>query len=239
MKTNNTELSIYILNTCLLFSASIPVSSSIINELEPNNPTPSFVTSAYNIDSYFSSEFNADIGDIEGINISQNSSHVSIKGTGDGTFDYYSFTVSEPGLTGVFDIDYGVLIEQYGDNYGYTLGLWNDKGFTLAANRFSDITMGAGGSNTINDPFIQYDFVDTGTYIIGLAAGLSSTNNLLGFTRLPVKESDTYTLQIALGTGFSPTPPLNPVPIPASIYLFITGILSLSILKRLPKHIDS
>ncbi len=59
--------------------------------------------------------------------------HVSVLGSGDGTFDYYSFTVSTPGAVGIFDIDFA--------NFDSQLFLYDSGGTLLASN---DDTVPAG-----------------------------------------------------------------------------------------------
>ena len=224
------------LTACFLLSLSSPAVSSIINEVEPNNPiTPSFIETAYNIDPYFSSEFNADIGDISGNNISDNSSHVSINGTGDGSFDYYSFTITSAGLTGIFDIDYG---SGSGGSVDTEISLWNDKGTVLRINDDYSSTAGAGGSTSSLDSFMQYDFLEAGIYIIGVAE-YNSNAGTTGWTGNVLDQLDTYTLHVALGTGFSTTPstPIPNVPVPPALYLFLSGILSIVGFGKYQKNI--
>jgi len=70
--------------------------------------------------------------------------HVSIQGTGDGTFDYYSFTVSNAGDIGIFDIDYG-WTDGAGSMDSYIL-LYDSSGNLLATSDDSATSDGAGGS---------------------------------------------------------------------------------------------
>lgn len=82
-----------------LFYISI-ASASIVLEVESNDT----LATAQNIDSFFSLGSDPDIED------STTVPWVSITGTGNGTRDYYFFTVPDPGMgffiTGVFDVDY-------------------------------------------------------------------------------------------------------------------------------------
>ncbi|PLS83795.1 MAG: hypothetical protein CYG60_21315, partial [Actinobacteria bacterium] len=72
--------------------------SAPVNEVEPNDST----AQAQNIDRYFSLDNNPEISN------STTVPHATVNGTGNDTFDYYSFTVPEAGVTtslGVLDID--------------------------------------------------------------------------------------------------------------------------------------
>jgi len=200
-----------------------PALSAVINEVEPNNPIiPFFIESAFSVDPYFSSEYDADIGDVSGNNVSESSIHVSILGTGDGSFDYYSFTVISGGITGIFDIDYG---SGSGGSVDTMIALWNDKGTVLIVNDDYSVSAGAGGSMSGLDSFMQYYFSDPGTYVIGVAE-YSSSAGTNGWSGNVLDQLDTYTLNVALGTGFS-TPPPSTVPVPPALYLFLSGILSI------------
>ena len=71
--------------------------------------------------------------------------HITIRGTGDGSFDYYSFTVANAGDVGIFDID--VSFPNTGPvppgSLNTELFLYDDRGNLLAEN---DDRVGAGGS---------------------------------------------------------------------------------------------
>lgn len=69
-------------------------SGGSLNEVEPNNS----IDTAQNLDSSFVLQVNPNVESSDTI------PHVSIAGTGNGTFDYYSFTATA-GSTGIFDID--------------------------------------------------------------------------------------------------------------------------------------
>ena len=76
-----------------------------VAEVEPNDS----LASAQNIDAAFTLDFNPIIQDGMGTNTSTLIPHASIIGGGDPalTPDYFSFTVNDAGLSGVFDVDSG------------------------------------------------------------------------------------------------------------------------------------
>ncbi len=93
--------------------------------------------------------------------------HVSIEGTGDGTFDYYSFT-STAGSKGLFDIDYN--FDASGNAFDTQLFLFDSAGNVLAS---SDDDRGPGDAATNLASYIDFTFATTGTYTIGVAKYLS------------------------------------------------------------------
>ncbi|MDQ3330741.1 MAG: hypothetical protein M3552_08810 [Planctomycetota bacterium] len=78
-------------------------SAGFVLESEPNNT----LATAQNINGNFTLDFSSNIGDVAGNNTSTTIPHVTISGTGDGTYDYYSFFVAVAGSIGIFDIDFG------------------------------------------------------------------------------------------------------------------------------------
>lgn len=105
-----------------------------ISEFEPNNS----LASAQNIDSFFS------LANDLPISSSTTIPHVSIYGTGNGTFDYYSFTVSTPGSRGIFDIDFGIKGTGFFSRRGINteLFLFDNAGNFLVGNDDADISNG-------------------------------------------------------------------------------------------------
>ena len=111
--------------------------------------------------------------------------HVTIEGTGDGSADYYAFTVTVAGSTATFDIDGGY------PSFDAWLYLFAASGETLA---FNDDAVTDPGSveyfpNFTLDSFITYTFAATGTYFIAVGA----------YPELdPVPAGATYSLHISL-----------------------------------------
>lgn len=118
--------------------------------------------------------------------------HISIEGTGDGTFDYYSFTVSEAGSKGVFDVDHEGFLDS-------ALFLFDEAGNQIAYN--DDF----GGFSFIADPgsdnsfsaLLQYYFPVEGVYTIGVGKWYSFSDGG-ELTGTPLDEGDEYTLHISL-----------------------------------------
>lgn len=69
--------------------------------------------------------------------------HLTVTGTGNGTFDYFSFAVPTNGSRGIFDID------NDGSTVDTALFLYDASGNLLASNDNASNTLGAGGSRTI------------------------------------------------------------------------------------------
>ena len=127
--------------------------------------------------------------------------HATIEATGDGSFDYYVFEVTSPGVA-YFDIDFGVTDGGVSD-VDTELFLFNSAGTLLAENDDSLITNGAGGSTKSDDAFIEYSFSEAGTYVIGVGAFNSSASSGIITGTAPAPGS-TYTLHISLENGVVP-----------------------------------
>ncbi|HVK10152.1 MAG TPA: pre-peptidase C-terminal domain-containing protein, partial [Gemmataceae bacterium] len=113
--------------------------------------------------------------------------HITIVGTGDGTFDYYSFTVANAGDRGIFDIDF--------ENFDSMLFLYDSDGNFLT---FSDDNGGDPGSGSFFASYIDYTFAAAGTYAIVVAS----------FPGSPPNPGDIYAIHVSLsGKAYAPPGP--------------------------------
>lgn len=181
--------------------------ASFIAESEPNNS----LATAQNIDGAFSSDFVTAITDFAGTNISTSTDHVSIRATGDGSYDYYSFSVSGP-MRGWFDID--------DNNFDTEIAIWDSAFNILGANDDATETGHTGGSFP---SFLTYDFAAAGTYFVGVAAFPSTAENG-GWTGSAAPQGGSYILHASL-EGSS-------VPVPATLALFGLGLVGISSIRR-------
>ncbi|MCP3963718.1 MAG: RICIN domain-containing protein [bacterium] len=153
--------------------------AGLIEEAEPNN---SIASSQFLPPEAFTRTYDVDIG-----NFSDNNSvampHVSILGTGDDTFDYYSFIVPNAWDQAIFDIDATVGMDSY-------LRLYNGSGVLLSTNDDSSVTWGAAGSVTGLDSFMRYTFSQPGTYVIQVARCCGTQ---------PVPDGASYKLNVSIG----------------------------------------
>jgi len=135
--------------------------TDVSSEIEPNND----IASAQLLDGYFTYQYSDNIGD-ETTNTSESIPHVSINGTGDDTFDYFSFNITSLPARAIFDID------QDGNDGSFDsyLRLFNAEGVLLSANDDSSPEAGEGGSTSTLDSFFVHDFDTTGTYYIKVSA---------------------------------------------------------------------
>ena len=200
---------------CSLMMALLFVTTSnaaLVFETEPNDD----LTTAQNIDPFFSLDFDNDIG-TSTINTSTSIPHVTVNGTGESdsnnlTYDVYSFTVASPGLA-YFDIDYGYTFIDLGDlgNFDSYLRLYNQSGSLISFNDDSYST--DNGTVSTFDSFVEYNFKTTGTYYIEV--GRFPAGN-------PVSTDATYLLHISIENH-----PLQDEPIPT---LSEWGVIIMSIL---------
>jgi len=214
MKKINTFISIA---TIVLSSQ---VSASIITKLESNDT----LATAQNIDASFTLDYDVNIGDKFGVNTSESIAHATIDAIGNGTFDYYTFTVENNNAIGIFDIDFGLNV---GGSVDTELGLWDASGNVLASNDDSSKSSGAEGSVHRYDAFIQYDFTSAGTYYIGVgrynsyarSGGFSTNSGKVG-------NGSTYTLQASVD-GHTVD-----VAEPASLAAFALSLFGLASVRR-------
>ena len=182
-----------------------------IGEIEPNDR----IDIAQNVDASFSTGFVQNIESGEFTNDSATVPHVTINGTGDDTFDIFSFTVSEPNSMGIFDIDNG---EINGLDSFLRLFDTDANGNTLLA--FNDDSAFDGPGDqlafTLNS-FLTWTFASTGLYYIEVG----SFNN--GLPAQEVPPGTAYQLHISIA---------EPVPEPGTLALFAAGILGAGLSRR-------
>jgi hypothetical protein len=147
------------------------------NEIEPNDS----IATAQNIDGLFNLNFSSDIGN-RITNTSTIVPHATVNGTGNGTFDYYSFTVANAGDIGFFDIDYTSGLDSF-------LQLYTAAGDLLLANDDNSTSYGQGGSSTGLDSYLEHTFTAPGTYVIGVGSCCVG----------PVNAGTSYTLHASVG----------------------------------------
>ena len=143
-----------------------------VDELEPNGGYLC-CAGAQNIDDYFSLDADPNITNLTGTeNTSTTVPHATINGTGDNTYDYYSFTVPEGGGIATFDIDGGYNTDINGLPYELdsclrlfdSLGAeqQNNNGF-IKAN--CDQAYRDPGSQDLKDSALEYP-LNPGTYYV-------------------------------------------------------------------------
>ena len=151
-----------------------------VNEIEPNNT----IATAQVIDaSSFTLTYNAGVQTFNGTNVSLDRPHVSIIGTGDGTFDYYRFNAIA-GQQFIFDID--------DNNFDTELFLYNTSGQLLAAN---DDATEIGHTGLGLPSFLTHTFADSGSYVIGVGR-YDSFGSPGGITGNTPSVGNQYTLRV-------------------------------------------
>jgi Ca2+-binding RTX toxin-like protein len=189
-------------------------SSLVVPEIEGNDT----LATASNLDNVgFSLDFDVNIGDAAQ-NTSPSIPHISVLGTGDGTHDFYSFTVTNAGDRGIFDIDNGA--DPDGGFFDSEIFLFDSNGNLLASNDdpIQGVpTVGEGGSVSSLDAFLESTFTAPGLYVLAVGSNLAQGANG-GLTGGEIPTGATYTLQVSIenhSTGIVTTPQ-GPTAIPAS-----------------------
>ncbi len=156
-----------------------------VTEMESNDS----VATAQNIDNEGFSldpDPNGFIDNQAGVDISTTIPHITITETGDdvtSSMDFFSFTVTSPGV-GVFDID--------GASFDTELTLFDAAGSVLAFNDDNGLDDGSTGPNGNFDSFIQFNFTQAGTYVIGVSQFDDGTSG-------PTQPAGaTYTLHVSI-----------------------------------------
>jgi filamentous hemagglutinin family protein len=170
--------------------------SVTLSEEEGNNSIAEAQRIPSSLFSYLPSSFSIQYD--PNIQLSTDIPHVSLLGTGDGSFDYYSFDISSPQTRGIFDIDNTRVDGSNLATIDTQLFLFdNPTGNLLAQNDDYPISGGAGGSTSSLESYISYTFANPGTYTLGVGR-YSSFANAGSITGTPLRTGDNYTLQISL-----------------------------------------
>lgn len=200
-----------LLFTFIILSFTLPsLEASVITEVESND---TFAT-AQNINPYFSLDFSPNIGD-KTTNTSTIIPHVTIEGSGDGTYDVYSFFTS--GGLAIFDIDvFGLNFS--GGLVDSELSLFDVDGNLLDFNDDDLASYGQLGSDDFN---VEGDFNSPDSYleIIQLAAGKYFIQ-VGSFGNNPA-ELGNYSLQVSLENPL----PVNSVAEPNLLTLMGLGLI--------------
>jgi Zn-dependent metalloprotease len=155
-----------------------------ISESEPNND----LISAQSLDGTFNYQYSDDIGNALN-NTSETIPHVSIQGTGDGSYDYFKFTVDTEDTTAIFDIDR----ESNNGSFDSYLRLYDSQGNLLASNDDSNISNGGSGSTNSLDSFLIHNFTTTGIYYIKVSQ----------FRDRVIDLGSLYILHVSLENGYT------------------------------------
>ena len=197
----------------LLVATGVYATTSQAAYLTESYADNSVITSAQFIDDiYFTSGYDADINTESGINISTSSLHASVLASGDNTVDFYGFN----GIAGqaYFDIDYAM---DFGGSFDSWMQLYDASFNLLATNDDSSIESGSVHSF---DSFISYNLTSNDVYYVAVGSYPSLGDIPFGAN---------YTLQISQQ--------VSPVPVPAAVWLFGSGLLALAGFMRRKQNV--
>lgn len=161
------------------------------------------IATAQNVNGAFSQDFDANIFN------STSMAHASVRGTGDGNFDMYRFTVGASGGTAIFDIDYGMM------DLDSWLNLFAANGAQLASNDDG----GVNDAGTVHgwDSLLNYNFASGGDYYIQVGR----------FANRALNQGQDYVLNISLSNHNG-----NNVPEPGMLALLGLGALAGVAIRR-------
>ena len=161
--------------------------AAYISEVEPNNS----IAQAQSLDGHFTTDYDADITN------STTMAHASVTGTGDGTWDYYSFTLSALSSV-IFDIDYGM------PDLDSWLNIYDAAGTRIAYNDDSS-TIDPGSSHHY-DSYLSTTLA-AGVYYIAVGQ----------YSNSPISSGKDYTLHVSASYPAA-------VPLPAAAPLLLSGL---------------
>lgn len=202
------------INTLTTLALLYSTSSSAAYITEASIQNDSFADAQFIADTSFTIKFDRDIG-IGFTNTSTLSPHASILGTGDTSVDYYSFQANQGSL--YLDIDNGI---NSGGSFDSWLELY-DASFNLIA--FND--------DAQTDPGSQFSFSNRRSFSFDSFINYQVTSDdlfyvVVGGNANPagIPDGSNYTLHISNNSSIAPP---STVPLPASAWLFISGLLGL------------
>ena len=198
--------------------------------INSNGANNSFAT-AQNIDAFFDLGFDIRIEDQDLVNTSTAIPHVEISGTGDDTYDFYSFTVGADGLLAIFDIDCGWYFgtgdpgsgcSDDADSFDSLIRLYDSTETQVTSN--DDRSFGV-FPNFLNDTGSTIDFLDSFVQI-NLSAGLYYLR-VSTWVNSEIPEESDYVLNVSLQQ-----PRVPEVPAPGILALFGLGLVGLGFSRR-------
>ena len=187
--------------SCVLTSLMLAgaAHATLIAEVAGNHDT---IATAQGVNGSFSTDADANIFNATTI------PHVSIRGTGNGTWDMYRFSVGSGGSTATFDIDFGM------PDLDSWLNLYAANGVLLAMQDDGGVT--DPGSTHGWDSLLDYTFANAGDYVIAVGR----------FANAPLLNGQDYVLNISLAN------PGNNVPEPGLLGLLGIGALAAAMGRR-------
>ena len=173
-----------VMAAALLIGSGVALAAAV-SDVEPNDS----IAGAQNIDGSFSLDFDPNIGSAY-TNTSESLPHATVNGTGNDTWDYYSFTVSQAGDGVILDVDEGIFCAPEGcPGFDSWINLYDSSGQSLATNDDESTEWGQGGSISGVDSFLEYTFETPGTYYV--AVGTCCVG--------PIADGVIYQLHVSIG----------------------------------------
>lgn len=170
-------------------------SAGFVAEIEPNNS----IGTAQSLEGInWSLNFDPRIGD-GFVNTSTTIPHMTVTGTGDGSFDYYSFFVPQAGSSAIFDIDDGIDGGGPG-SVDLDLFLYDPAGNLLNLSGGDALNCGNSPNHSVFDACLRHTFAQPGQYIlaVGEFPSFGFPGGLTNPPSNPPDVGDTYTLHFSI-----------------------------------------
>lgn len=198
-----------------------PIQAAYISEIEGNNA----ISTAQNVDAAFDLSYNVAIENSQLINTSTTIPHAEVHGTGDGTADFYSFTLTA-GNEFWLDIDCGWASDI--DNGSCTSTSQVDTYmvlYTPATSPVGSVEIDSNDQSPLPDTGSWWEWPTTPDAALGSTLVSSDFSGLwtvgvFGSSSLSGVSGD-YILNISLG-GHELT---SPIPVPPTAILLVSGLL--------------
>lgn len=178
----------------VILASMLLATSAFAGTYSDTTANNSFAAAA-NLNPYFSSGYNADVGDNTGANTSLAAPWVTVSGVGNVPSDFYSFTTNATGRV-IIDIDYTLGYAGNPNGFDAYLRVYNSSFVLLASNDDANTTNGAGGSFHRYDSFLQFNSLAAGNYYVRVDQ--CCTSNLTN--------GSNYTMQVQAQVAAVPEP---------------------------------
>jgi hypothetical protein len=143
---------------------------------------------AQDLNNYFNLTYSPDVGDATS-NTSETIPHASVFASGDGSYDFYKFTVTSAPSKVILDVDHHA---DRGVQVDTVMFVYNENGEVVAQGDDSQTYEGQSGSSQALDPFLSFTLNTVGTYYVRITE-FTNDGSVGG-----ISQGAAYTLQVSV-----------------------------------------